>query len=408
MNKRVDKLTRSCPYTRVDWLENIGWSQVFLPIYPAAGDVVEIESELCFTSLAERQAELTNADPRLHWGVYDEKSFYSGIGFHYSTSTGAADKEWHVFRIVSYGPDAGFWLDGEQTYAATPAEEAYAPTGFQLWRNLNSARRCLNRKRWLRISINGKVVMHLLPVLDDNGTPALYDTVTQQLFYNTGEDELVAGPVVGVAGYTQLEYIESCGGSIGAPAAYILLPVSADLSVDRFAFETEHELVPNGQNQGEGSNMVNPMFFYGVKQNGQTYYGIGHRNTFYVQDGTLWNAAGFVVRKWEFDGGIVKGWENGILDVEIETQQPDSENPVTWVGVFVAIGRPPFTENAGNAYPFNGRKKYFKVWVNDVLVRHLIPVLDAAGIPCMYDLVESQFYYSQGEADFVTGPALRS
>ena len=147
MNKRVDKLTRSCPYTRVDWLENIGWSQVFLPIYPAAGDVVEIESELCFTSLDERQAELTNADPRLHWGVYDEKSFYSGIGFHYSTSTGAADKEWHVFRIVSYGPDAGFWLDGEQTYAATPAEEAYAPTGFQLWRNLNSARRCLNRNR---------------------------------------------------------------------------------------------------------------------------------------------------------------------------------------------------------------------------------------------------------------------
>ena len=222
MSERPDKLNKACPYTRVDWLENVGWSQVFLPIYPAARDVVEIESELCFTSLAERQAELTNADPRLHWGVYNEKTFYSGIGYNYSTSTGAADTEWHVFRIVSYGEDAGFWLDGVQTYAAIPAAEAYAPTGFQLWRNLNSARRCLNRKRWLRISINGKVVMHLLPVLDDGGSPALYDTVSGRLFYNTGEDELVAGPVLNSSGFRRVEYLEGQG------LQYCSIPVAVD------------------------------------------------------------------------------------------------------------------------------------------------------------------------------------
>lgn len=79
------------------------------------------------------------------------------------------------------------------------------------------------------------------------------------------------------------------------------------------------------------------------------------------------------------------------------------------IGVFCAVGKPVVdTEETGNAYPFNGRKKYFKVWVNEQLVVHLVAAEDAAGIPCMYDLVNSRFYYSEGEADFIAGPVLGS
>ncbi|MBP3500361.1 MAG: hypothetical protein J6J97_09770 [Akkermansia sp.] len=385
MNQRVDKLTRSCPYTRVDWLENVGWSQVFLPIYPAAGDVVEIESELCFTSLAERQAELTNADPRLHWGVYDEKSFYSGIGFHYSTSTGAADKEWHVFRIVSYGPDAGFWLDGEQTYAATPAEEAYAPTGFQLWRSLSSERRCLNRKRWLRISINGKVVMHLLPVLDDNGTPALYDTVTQQLFYNTGEDELVAGPLLDSFRFRRVEYLEGQG------EQFCYIPVAVDGSgAEPFVCVTDIQFLGNSRQ------------LMGFSTNACCYWGVSADTSAYELGGTCLLPESVVSRH----SVIYTRWQNAAT-IECNGQR------VTRTTADTPVQFPEY----GVLYPATlhvvtdvcrARVYGVTIYENGILTYILVPSLDSVGVACFYDEISGIAYYSQGESDFVAGPALRS
>ena len=53
-----------------------------------------------------------------------------------------------------------------------------------------------------------------------------------------------------------------------------------------------------------------------------------------------------------------------------------------------------------------GRIYYAKIYDNDVLVRDMIPVLDAFGTPCMYDKVENKFYYNQGTGQFIAGPAI--
>ena len=49
---------------------------------------------------------------------------------------------------------------------------------------------------------------------------------------------------------------------------------------------------------------------------------------------------------------------------------------------------------------------YFKIYNNNVLVRDFIPVIDSNAVPCMYDKVESKFYYNAGTGDFISGPIL--
>lgn len=402
MNQRPDKLQRGCPYTRVEYLENVGWSRVFLPVYPKAGDVVEVESELCFTSLDERQAELSNVDPRLHWGVYDTSFFYAGIGYDFTTNCGPADMEWHVFRIVSGGADAGFWLDGIRTYELNPAGGVYASTGLQLWRNLNSSRRCLNRKKWVRVSINGQAVMHLLPVLDENGIPAFYDTVSRKLFYNSGEDELIAGPIIGVMRYTPLEYIESTGGRINSLGAHIVLPIQYDAFSDVLEFESCHSVDASGGDQAEGSNGSTSILFYGCRASGYSYF--GKENTNSEREAVIINGPqpnGYAIYKVCATPQSFTAWLNGTLVGEAALT-PGQDFVLDSLSLFAARSG----GGAGRDFSFSGKKKYFKLWVNGELIYHLIPVLDSIGAPCMYDLVHSSFYYNVGESSFIAGPVL--
>lgn len=103
----------------------------------------------------------------------------------------------------------------------------------------------------------------------------------------------------------------------------------------------------------------------------------------------------------EYDKGIARFLRNSFLEGQIQQDIPQSEIIVHTIGVFCAIGVPiAATPEAGSAYPFNGRKKYFKVWVNDELKCHLTPALDSTGAPCMFDLVSHTPFYTEGTGDF--------
>lgn len=52
---------------------------------------------------------------------------------------------------------------------------------------------------------------------------------------------------------------------------------------------------------------------------------------------------------------------------------------------------------------FQGKVYEFKIYDNDVLIQHLVPVLDSENTPCMYDKVTQKFYYNNGTGDFLYG-----
>lgn len=46
------------------------------------------------------------------------------------------------------------------------------------------------------VSSNGDVLLNLVPVLDYNGIPCMYDKVEQKFYYNAGTGDFIAGPTI--------------------------------------------------------------------------------------------------------------------------------------------------------------------------------------------------------------------
>ena len=43
---------------------------------------------------------------------------------------------------------------------------------------------------------NGNLIRNMIPILDKNNVPCMWDKITGQFFYNAGTENFVAGPVV--------------------------------------------------------------------------------------------------------------------------------------------------------------------------------------------------------------------
>lgn len=228
-------------------------------------------------------------------------------------------------------------------------------------------------------------------------------TAVENLLDRLLPKDVVADIDLFLFGFARVDYLETTGNAIKNLQSYIMLPVDINLQTDSFAFETEHEFVLQyNENQAEGSNIHQPMMFYGMRTNGIAYYGFGYADQSVV-DGTA-VTPGYNVFRAEYDKGTVRFLRNSFLEAQIQKSIPQSKTIVRMLGVFGTTGYPITGEQpTGSAYPFNGRKKYFKVWVNDELKRHLIPALDQAGVPCMFDLVSKTPFYNQGTGAFVAG-----
>ena len=185
--------------------------------------------------------------------------------------------------------------------------------------------------------------------------------------------------------YTQLEWLEAANGVINN-CAYIQLPFSFYNDNQALRIETLHEMPETGLlcNNAELGN-TQPFFFWGCEQGGRKYYG------FPTGDMVTTDAQmpGFVKKSLVFSGDKLQFFENGVLQAERTGLQ---YRHFTNLSAFAAYG--------GNIYPFNGRKKHFKVWINDELVMCLLPCLDPTGAPCMFDTVSRTAFYNSGTGDF--------
>lgn len=89
-----------------------------------------------------------------------------------------ADTQYHHIMLSQ----DGFYADGNFV-KALPGERAEAST-LIIFRG-SSTYGALRIKRFY-ITRNGAYTLNLIPALDRNGTPCMYDTVSKQTFYNKG------------------------------------------------------------------------------------------------------------------------------------------------------------------------------------------------------------------------------
>lgn len=377
------KNKKKTEYIELEYIGNTSTSYIFFPLVTAGKDIVEIEYEAQFTRTDVQQAEIKNGDPYFFIGLMPNSVWYAGCGY-YGNSSVQADTDWHKFRLVSYGEDNGFWLDGTRIYQSTPRDSAYLTQGFRLWIGQGGSRTTYNRKKYVKVKVNGKLVYDLIPVLDKDLVPCMYDKVSGQYFYNQGGGEFEWKLP------NQLEYLESTGTQyidtgflskdLADKSLYIRMKTTGDAS--SYAY--------NGAYHISGTGLT---IQFGLLATSDTLC----RTTLNHFDPSYLNVTN--LQKSEFTEMMMtptEYWVNGEFKTTHEQTSVDkileTNNP------FLIFGRSQYNQS-NSITPMI----ISEFWIKDKdgkFVQYLISVYDKTLTPCMYDLVSKKYFYNNGTGQF--------
>ena len=240
---------------------------------------------------------------------------------------------------------------------------------------------------------NGILVRDFVPIRDDTGRGALYDKVTQQIFYNSGTGDFICGPN---KPYTRIQYLESTGTQY-IDTGYIFNNVlNARIILDGSFNGTASQW--NGIGLG-GSTFGGPHIGLGKSDHEFAYAaGVGDQRT---------GVVGNFNQRYLFDLNIpesiymVYDTNNNVL---VNVYPIIKQNRVGQYSalIFGYYGNP---STDGGPYKIRAMTIYSVKFYNaGSIVRDFIPVLDTNGVPCMYDKVTEQFFYNQGTGQFIAGP----
>lgn len=220
---------------------------------------------------------------------------------------------------------------------------------------------------------DGVLVRDMIPVLDWDMTPCMYDKVTEQLFYNQGTGDFVAGHQI-----HPVEYIESTG------TQYINTGIKLN---NNSSVELDYQLTEAVQNRkglfgGLGSGGSKRFGALLSPSNSQLESGYGSANEFYQLG--LPDTNRHVIKQEKnllyFDGSLVYTFDTA-------TFTHDFNAPL---GNF----------NYTNYNPASAKYYRSKWWDNGVLVRDYIPAIDENGICFWFDRVSHTCYLNQGTGAF--------
>ncbi len=226
------------------------------------------------------------------------------------------------------------------------------------------------------------LVRDYIPVLDFNNTPAMYDKVSGQLFYNqgTGQFKYAIKPYK-----CEVEYLGSTSTGTYTSGQYI------DTGLDYFA---DFEITAK-QRESAGMKALGTLTTYCVERENATTNAWRFRNgesTFFT---TSLLVTDIHTLKWKNDKVYGDGLELGSFAKTTGTNR---------MYLFAAI---PTDLTRINRYPI--QIYACKLWHPDTgeLVRDFIPVLDNNDVPCMYDKVSKQCFYNQGTGSFLYGRQIK-
>ena len=230
---------------------------------------------------------------------------------------------------------------------------------------------------------NGEsLTLDLIPVLDQNNIPCMYDKVSDQFFYNQGTDtfgyeieELEKAEV------TLIEYLESTGTQYIDTGIPVYENSSYEIKV----------AVSNG-----GGYVFGISGLYNV---GRTELNMDNKSCvpcMFSGDHNRYNFKNTTNRyphtikmtptQLFIDGEEIQNFKWG-------SSIPDNTYKMRLFG-YLKWDKPVVTKCV--VY-------YFKTYRGEDLIQDLRPCLDTAGEPCMYDTVSKQYYYNQGTDQFIYG-----
>ena len=240
---------------------------------------------------------------------------------------------------------------------------------------------------------SNELVLDLIPVLDNEGTPCLYDLVTETFFYNQGtgtfsygieEDECPKANYV--------EYLESNGTQyintgMGVNANRY---IEIDYVLRATPYKTSHAF---GAKDNWGNSLHPPYWLYTTNTLAYDYF----TNVITTDIPYTDFSDKRVTLIMRYNSISI----NGVTYENNKTTCGDKSNvPVYLFAVNQAV------ENK-IVYPQENIIIYsYKLYDNDELIQELLPCLDDNNVPCMYDTISGEYFYNQGEGNFTYGKSI--
>lgn len=167
-------------YHRCNYLESTGAQTINTGLIPVYGDEINViayrTSNANSMFYASGTLTITSSTDKFYCRYFTSTK---NSAIEVSQKNFPADSQYHHI-ILSQD---GLYADGNFV-KALPGERAEAGT-LIIFRGTNNHGK-LRIKRFY-ITRDGAYTLNLIPALDRNGTPCMYDTVSKQTFYNAGQ-----------------------------------------------------------------------------------------------------------------------------------------------------------------------------------------------------------------------------
>lgn len=239
-----------------------------------------------------------------------------------------------------------------------------------------------------QISEDENVVRDLIPCLDNNGVPCMYDTVSKQTFYNQGEGEFSykVDESVLPAGYTLCDYLESTGTQYIDTNYYAVN--TSGINIDyAYAASGNAGLCGIFQNQVPRTDTL-----FITTNSGQTSSEI-----YLISQGA--QLAGNTPQLGTKYNAKINYLNNGKLILDNTKTGNNGSNGVVSSRTIKLFCR----DYNGNLAYTNARIYGCALTTGNTVSKYLVPCLDRNGTPCMYDVIGKQTYYNAGSGTFNYG-----
>ena len=363
-------------------------------------DTTKIECRMAFTTLISGNSNEAlcgstgnGVNPRFAFGfasLSPYTNFYFGLGGQNLTTSVTRDTNVHIFKIDAINKT---WAIDNTSGSFTSSGSLSGTSSIFLFARHNpsyddKANKPANaRTYYCKIWQGGSLVRDMIPVLDWDMTPCMYDKITGQLFYTKGEKQFSYGREI-----HYVDYLESTG------TQYIntgLLSTASSTVDTAFSFTSMEGGVANnvGVFGGRNYTTTNTFTFFKIASGNPQYFRFDYnaQTTVGTETEMTWNTAS----KYRFQ-------YNGTNCITINTTTGESViTPRSPASTFTTNPICLFAVNtAGTIGQYLSGRIYYYKYSDGTNSVDMVPAIDENGVGFMLDRVRHTIYDNAGTGAF--------
>lgn len=236
------------------------------------------------------------------------------------------------------------------------------------------------------ISKDGNKIMNLIPALDRNSTPCMYDTISKQTFYNKGTGEFLYELLRHKAeelpaGYQRCKWLSSKNDAYLITDYY---PKIGDAIEVYFSLDKSRNFdTIISATAGYDSNRM--LIILAGKESYFKYFTTGSASNLDLRAYVGGEPKKLVIDK---DGRLINNTGNLISSKEVQKNKKEINAPLF------------LFERSNHTSHFSGKIGTVTFTRGGEKSLNLIPCLNEHNVPCMYDTVSGKSYYNKGTGTF--------